>query len=113
NNNAEAMSQAAQITPWLRELHAELRPDAELRTNGIKLNALMASEGWGSTKIRDLGETSRSLIPANTVSEAGLSTLFILFMHFHVASDRARCRKAAQDLVQLAERHADDALHVI
>jgi len=113
NNNAEAMSQAAQITPWLRELPAELRSDAELRTNGIKLNALMASEGWGSTRIRDLGETSRSLIPANTVSEAGLSTLFILFMHFHVASDRARCRKAAQDLVQLADRFSDDALQVI
>ncbi|HEU4410482.1 MAG TPA: TOMM system kinase/cyclase fusion protein [Polyangiaceae bacterium] len=113
SNNAEAMAQAAQVAAWLPELPGGARVDAELRLNGIVLQALMSTRGWASSEVRELAEASRALLPASREKEHTVSTLFGLYMHYHVASDRAQCRRVADELVEFAERIDDGALRSV
>ncbi|HZN95787.1 MAG TPA: TOMM system kinase/cyclase fusion protein, partial [Myxococcales bacterium] len=108
-NNAEAMAQASQLSMWLRELPKELRTDAELRTNGITLHALMSAEGWASSRVRDLGETSRTLMAVSRSSEANIAILYSLFLYYHVSSERVRCKQIAEEMVRYGDDLSDEA----
>lgn len=108
--NQEAMAQALEVERWLSGLPEPGRIDAELRNNGLLTQALMASEGWASPRVRERAEQSRKRLHETTAKEHVVSTLFALFMHYHVASSRARCREVAVELQQHAERVADPAL---
>ncbi|MCP3097293.1 TOMM system kinase/cyclase fusion protein [Myxococcus sp. K15C18031901] len=113
SSNAEAMAQAAQLAAWLPELPQGLRVDSALRINGIKLQALMSTQGWASANVRELAETSRGLLPTSSSVEHTVSTLFALYMHYHVASDRERCRLVAEELVAFADNLGDEALQSV
>src|SRR5262249_30228999 len=104
---------AAQVAAWLPELPEGSRVDAELRLNGIVLQALMSTRGWASSDVRELAERSRALLPSSKAKEHTVSTLFGLYMHYHVASDRAQCRRVADELVAFAERIDDGALRSV
>ncbi|HEU4533385.1 MAG TPA: TOMM system kinase/cyclase fusion protein, partial [Polyangiaceae bacterium] len=111
--NAEAMAQAAQVAAWLPALPEAARVDAELRLNGITLQALMSTQGWASPAVRALAETSRALLPESGAKEHTVSTLFGLFMHYHVAGERAQCRRVADELVAFADRIDDESLRAV
>jgi TOMM system kinase/cyclase fusion protein len=110
--NAEAMAQTAQLATWLPNLPEGGRIDAELRVNGITLQALMSKEGWASANVRDLAETSRKLLPNSHATEHTVSTLFCLFMHYLVASGRMRCQ-VADELVEFADRIQEKSLQSV
>lgn len=113
SNNAEAMAQAAQVASWLPALPDDQRVDAELRVNGITLQSLMSMQGWASANVRELAEKSRELLPASRATEHTVSTLFGLYMHYHVAGERARCRKVAEELFEFADQVADEGLQSV
>jgi TOMM system kinase/cyclase fusion protein len=113
SNNAEAMAQAEQVAAWLPSLPGELRVDSELKVHGIKLQALMSTQGWASASVRELAEKSRALLPASRATEHTVSTLFGLYMHYHVAGERAQCRRVAEELVEFADRIADQGLRSV
>ena len=51
--------------------------------------------------------------PRTTAIEHTISTLFALFMHYHVASDRAACRRVTDELVAFADRLGDPGLNCV
>lgn len=113
SSNAEATAQAEQVAAWLSELPDEARVDAELRLNGVKLQALMSVQGWAAPSVRALAEKSRELLPRSKEIEHTVSTLFGLYMHHHVAGERAACRRVADELVELADRLEDPSLRSV
>ncbi|MGD8207645.1 MAG: hypothetical protein PVH47_06185, partial [Thiohalocapsa sp.] len=89
------------------------RVSAELRLSGIKVLALMSMEGWASERVRDLAEASRTLLPQSNTHEHTVSTLFALFLHYHVASKRTDCRRVVDELVDFADRIQDASLQAV
>ena len=113
SSNDEAMAQVDQVAAWVPELPEDAQTDAELRLNGIRLQALMSTQGWGSDNVRALAEKSRALLTRSDTSEHTVSILFGLFMHYHVASDRAACRRVADELVEFADEIEDTSLQSV
>lgn len=113
SSNAEAMAQAENVAAWLPELPDGARAEAELKVNGVKLQALMSTQGWASPNVRALAEKSRELLPRSKATEHTVSTLFGLYMHYHVAGERAACRRVADELVDFADRIDDKSLQSV
>ena len=113
SSNDEAIAQVEQVAGWLPELPADNQTDAELRLNGIRIQALMSTEGWASENVRALAEKSRALLERSDTREHTVSVLFGLFMHYHVASDRAACRCVADELVEFADQIEDSSLQSV
>jgi TOMM system kinase/cyclase fusion protein len=110
---AEASAHASDVLDWLRALPPAERVEAELGANGIRLQALMSTQGWASPDVRALAEQSRALLPGSKTTEHTVSTLFGLYMHYHVASGRAACRQVADELVAFADRIEDPSLQCV
>lgn len=69
----------------------------------------MSTQGWAAPGVRELAEKSRALLPRSTSIEHTVSTLFGLYMHYHVASARAASLTVAEG-VQFADRIDDPSL---
>ncbi|WP_437983925.1 TOMM system kinase/cyclase fusion protein [Sorangium sp. So ce117] len=110
---AEASAHASHVVDWIGALPTGERVDAELGANSIRLQALMSMQGWASPDVRALAEKSRALLPASKTTEHTVSTLFALYMHYHVASERAACRRVADELVAFANRIEDPSLQCV
>ncbi|AUX45214.1 protein kinase [Sorangium cellulosum] len=110
---AEASAHASNVVGWLGALPAAERVEAELGANSIRLQALMSTQGWASPDVRALAEQSRALLPGSKTTEHTASTLFGLYMHYHVASERAACRQVADELVAFADRIEDPSLQCV
>ncbi len=113
SNNAEAMAQTKQVSAWLGELPADAQIEAELRLRGINLQALMSAQGWASPEVRELGEATRALLPRSQAREHTVTTLFALFMHYYVASDRQAAQRVVDELWDYADSFADRAMQGI
>ena len=109
SSNDEAMSQAALVSTWLPELGEDTGVEPELDIRGVQLSALMSKEGWASVTVRTFAEKTRELLPRSTVTRHTASTLFALFIHYNVASERAACRAVTEELTEFAETIDDDA----
>ena len=110
---AEASAHACNVLDWLGALPAAERVEAELDANNIRLQALMSTQGWASPDVRALAEKSRALLPRSKTTEHTVSTLFGLYMHYHVASERVACRQVADELVAFAGRIEDPSLQCV
>ena len=110
---AEASAHASNVVDWIGVLPEAERVEAELGANSIRLQALMSTEGWASPDVRALAERSRALLPTSNTTEHTVSTLFGLYMHYHVASERAACRQVADELVAFADRIEDPSLQCV
>ncbi|WP_437928093.1 TOMM system kinase/cyclase fusion protein [Sorangium sp. So ce291] len=110
---AEAGAHASNVLDWIDALPAAERVEAELGANSIRLQAMMSTQGWASPDVRALAEESRALLPGSKTTEHTVSTLFGLFMHYHVASERAACRQVADELVAFADRIEDPSLQCV
>ncbi|XXY45218.1 TOMM system kinase/cyclase fusion protein [Sorangium sp. So ce269] len=109
----EAGAHASDVLDWIDALPAAERVEAELGANGIRLQAMMSTQGWASPDVRALAEKSRALLPGSKTTEHTVSTLFGLYMHYHVASERAACRQVADELVAFADRIEDPSLQCV
>ncbi|WP_437876842.1 TOMM system kinase/cyclase fusion protein [Sorangium sp. So ce513] len=109
----EAGAHASNVLDWIEALPAAERVDAELGANGIRLQAMMSTQGWASPDVRALAEKSRALLPGSKTTEHTVSTLFGLYMHYHVASERAACRQVADELAAFADRIEDPSLQCV
>ncbi|MGK3989562.1 TOMM system kinase/cyclase fusion protein [Sorangium sp. So ce136] len=110
---AEAGAHASSVLDWIEALPAAEQVEAELGANSIRLQAMMSTQGWASHDVRALAEKSRVLLPGSKATEHTVSTLFGLFMHYHVASERAACRQVADELVAFADRIEDPSLQCV
>ncbi|WP_437724996.1 TOMM system kinase/cyclase fusion protein [Sorangium sp. So ce861] len=110
---AEASAHASNVVAWIEALPAAERVEAELGANSVRLQALMSTQGWASPDVRALAEKSRALLPGSKTTEHTVSTLFGLYMHCHVASERAACRQVADELVAFADRIEDPSLQCV
>ncbi|WP_437571062.1 TOMM system kinase/cyclase fusion protein [Sorangium sp. So ce542] len=110
---AEASAHASSVVAWIEALPAAERVEAELGANSVRLQALMSTQGWASPDVRALAEKSRALLPGSKTTEHTVSTLFGLYMHYHVASERAACRQVADELVAFADRIEDPSLQCV
>jgi len=113
SSNAEAMAQTKQVSAWLGELPADQQVEAELRLRGINLQALMSAQGWASAEVRELGEATRALLPRSKTREHTITTLFALFMHYYVASERVPCQRVVDELWDYAEAFDDPAMKAV
>jgi TOMM system kinase/cyclase fusion protein len=113
SSNAEAIAQANQVAVWVPELPDQARVDAELRVNGIKLQALMSMQGWGSENVRALGESCRDLLPKTSETKLAVAVLSALFLYYHVSNAHAASRRVADELVELADRIQDTSLQSV
>ncbi|MEZ4307260.1 MAG: TOMM system kinase/cyclase fusion protein [Polyangiaceae bacterium] len=112
-SNAEAIAEADQVAAWLPELPEGAREDAELRLNGIKLQALMSMQGWASDNVRALAEKSRALIGKATTVRHAVSILYCLFLNYHVASEHDASHRVADELIELSDRVSDPSLQCL
>jgi TOMM system kinase/cyclase fusion protein len=113
SSNVEALAEADQVSAWLPELPEPLRADAELRLNGVKLQATMSMQGWASRNVHALAEASRPLLARCSETRDAVAILSGLFLYYNVSSQHAAGRRVADELVALADRVGDSSLKAV
>ena len=58
----------------------------------------MSAQGWAAPAVRELGEATRTLLPRSRTREHTVTTLFALFMHYYVASERQAAQRVVDEL---------------
>ncbi|HET9621350.1 MAG TPA: AAA family ATPase, partial [Kofleriaceae bacterium] len=110
----EAINHVSAARGWLAALPADgPRVDRELDLDNIELQALSSTQGWASIAVRTLGEQARARLAAATTPRHTVPVLFGLYMHYHVASERAQARQIADELIRFAEQIADEGLQAV
>ena len=110
SHNEETLAQTKQVSAWLPELPPEGQIEPDLRLRGINLQALMSAQGWAAPAVRELGEATRTLLPRSRTREHTVTTLFGLFMHYYVASERQAAQRVVDELWDYADSFADAAM---
>jgi tetratricopeptide (TPR) repeat protein len=110
SHNEETLAQTKQVSAWLPELPPEGQIEPDLRLRGINLQALMSAQGWAAPAVRELGEATRTLLPRSRTREHTVTTLFALFMHYYVASERQAAQRVVDELWDYADSFADAAM---
>lgn len=113
SSNNEALAEADQVSAWLPELPEGLRADAELRLNGVKIQATMSMQGWASRSVHALAEASRPLLARCSETRDAVAILSGLFLYYHVSSQHGAGRRVADELVALADRVGDSSLKAV
>ncbi len=106
----EALSHAEAVQSWLPWLPEPAQARAELAINMVMTQALMSKFGWADARVRACAERARQLLDQVEDDERAGAVLWMLATYHHVASDRARVRELAQQLLALAQRCGHQAL---
>ncbi|WP_437590374.1 TOMM system kinase/cyclase fusion protein [Sorangium sp. So ce1000] len=118
---AEAIAHASSALAWAEALPGADGALAELTANGVLVQSLMATRGWGDPEVKALADRSASLLQRlEQDSKLRVPTLWSLFAYHHVASNRRTARGVAEELVSIADRSLDrglgaaaEALHAV
>jgi len=107
----EVIAHASSAVTWAQTLPDADAIEVELLANGALIQALMATRGWADSQVKATVDRSADLLqqlgPDNVHR---VPTLWFLFVHHHVASNRRTARQIAEELVASTAHAADPGI---